>query len=160
MKWKLRYSVTGLLAAILLMGLPLAWVHYQLHERAVFEQQLRARLKGKHRGVFLGYSPHLPKHWLYGFFEDTRNVNQICKVRLGGDFNDADLPVLDEIPSLEEIELYETRVTDEGLMHLAGRHPRLSILNIHGRAVTKEGVARFKRARPSVQVTLNYRVVR
>jgi hypothetical protein len=148
--------MTGLLAAILILGLPLAGIHHQLNKRASHEQRLRAKLGG---GVFLGYSPHLPKHGLYGFFEDTHNINQICEIGLFGESHtDADLFVLDEIPNLEKIRLHITKVTDEGLMHLARHHPRLQTLDIDSRIITKEGIARLKLARPGVKVILNYRV--
>jgi hypothetical protein len=149
---KVRFSIAGMLAAVLVVGLLLAWVRVQLNQHASFEDSLRAKLEKPNTSVFTAYSYHLPRRRLFGFFETGRNVNQLCEIGLGGGITDDDLLVLDQIPNLEKIQLYDTKVTDAGLMHLT-RHARLASLDITGRSVTTEGVAAFQRARPTVRVT-------
>jgi hypothetical protein len=121
LKLRLRYTMTALLAAILLIGLPLAWVRHNIDERTAYRAQMHALLT--ERGNFVRYHARLPRHPWYGFFEDAQNPNQLLGVTVAGwDFGDDDLPLFDPFPNLEEIELRDTHVTDVGLLYLARKH--------------------------------------
>jgi hypothetical protein len=69
MKLKPRYTMMALLAVILIIGLPLAWVRHKLDER----RQVYNYFLGR---VYVSYDARLPAHPLYGYFEDARNPNQ------------------------------------------------------------------------------------
>jgi hypothetical protein len=151
MKWKPRYTLTALLAAILLIGLPLAWVRHQLDKRAAYRKQLYDDFV--EQGVYVHYHFGLPKHPRYGYFEDVKNPNQLKGIAFSGpDFDDDELHRFDVLPNLEEIEMYETHVTDAGLLYLAWQHPHLTKVKVTSHIITKDGVARFRLARPGVQV--------
>jgi hypothetical protein len=149
---KIRFSIAGMLAAILLLGLPLAWVRVELNHRAAFEATLRAKLEKPNASVFTGYSYRLPRHRLFGYFESGQNVNQLCEIGLGGEITDDDVRVLDEFPNLEIVRLYETNVTDAGLLHLARQHPYLTTVEVTGGKITRDGVKKIQMERPGVAI--------
>jgi hypothetical protein len=147
MKLKPRYTLTVLLAAILLIGLPLAWYKNQLERRDARTEELLSR-----EGVFFMFSFKAPKHDYYGAFEDIETLDGVVEVHLHSyEIGDDDLEIFDEIPNVQRVKLLGTQVTDAGLMRLA-RCPRLEHVEINSLAITKDGIAAFQAARPRVRV--------
>jgi hypothetical protein len=64
---------------------------------------------------------------------------------------DAGLRHLAGHPRLESLYLFDTRITDAGLVYL-GEMPGLKLLELSGTQVTTAGAARFRQARPKVNV--------
>lgn len=77
---------------------------------------------------------------------------QVENIAVRGDtFGDAQLPLLQPFSSVKILYLDDSLVTDEGLANLPDL-PQLKEIYLKHTAVTPDGVAAFKRARPSVFV--------
>jgi hypothetical protein len=150
MKLKPRYTMTALLAVILIIGLPLAWVRHKLDERAASNKALSDLHE---RGFFITYHAGLPAHSWYGYFDHVQNPEQADTASITGSrITDDDLRVLDQFVNLREIRISETSITDEGLLHLAKQHQHLRFVSISECKVTRDGVARFRMERPGVPI--------
>ena len=66
-------------------------------------------------------------------------------------FTDTGLIELKELTSLEQLNLYGTKVTDIGLIHLKGL-PRLQWLDLRDTHVTDAGIADLMRTLPNVEI--------
>ena len=66
---------------------------------------------------------------------------------------DAGLVHLAGLTSLELLDLSRTRVTDAGLVHLAGL-TNLKVVDLSGTRITDEGVSALMRTRPNLGVQL------
>ncbi len=146
---KLRFSVTALLAAIVLLGAPLARLHYHLNQRGAYLNELREL---KRRGAGMGINVAIEKPYLYQWYDGDEDwIEEIHSVHLRGEVDDDDLRLLQPLPNLQQVYIRHTNVTDVGLLHLT-QIPKLKMVRVSSHIVTDEGVRRFRQNRPDVQL--------
>jgi len=61
------------------------------------------------------------------------------------------LAELKQLPKLEQLNLYGTAVTDEGIQQLA-TYPQLKVVYLWKTKVTPQGIERLKRAKPTLKI--------
>jgi hypothetical protein len=68
------------------------------------------------------------------------------------DVTDDDLALLTHFPDLVRLWLWDTRISDAGLDHLANRNPPLEFLDLVQTDVTESGYDTFRRASPNCEI--------
>jgi hypothetical protein len=135
----LATMVLAVVAAGLRIGVPI-W-RQQVASREI--ERLRGQIEVRNDGPL----------WLQELMgpKDAQIFNVITRVRLGGtDFGDDDMGVLSGLATVERLVLYNTRVTDSGLVHVRGLR-NLKGLYLHGTRVTDAGLTPLK-ALPQLRV--------
>jgi hypothetical protein len=149
MKIKVRYQLSWLLALVVALGPPFAWLHYELRRRAACEEALRSIIN---RGASVSTNAAIEEHWLYSLAEGDVYFDRVESVDANDcDFGDGDLAKLQCLPRLEQVSLSNTKVTDAGLLHLAEIGSLKRIL-LHRSLITEEGLRRFHKAKPDVDI--------
>src|SRR5262249_45735470 len=104
----------------------------------IYRQQVARGAIGRLRGGLedKNHGPQWLRKWLG--YDRTRAFDVINVVRLGGtEFGDSDMQFLIGLGSVEHVVLYDTHVTDSGLVHIRTLG-RLKRLYLHGTQVTDE----------------------
>ena len=63
------------------------------------------------------------------------------------------MPYLKDLPALEQLNLYGTNITDEGLKQLAS-FKNLSVIYLRKTKVTANGIEQFKKERPNITIEM------
>ena len=146
-------SLKGMLVAMMLVGLPFAWLAY---ERIEVQKREVAIAAIKHLGgiVDLDEAQEFRPKWLLSML-GGKSVGEVVRVDFQGtEVTDADLEHLAGFMKLKALLLEGTQVTDAGLAHLA-RLKQLEILHLSETAVTSAGLAHIAGLRALRELSLS-----
>jgi hypothetical protein len=108
-------------------------------------------------GVWNGSTDAPGKPWLKGVLGEHYAAEPV-EVQLfihsnmrPEEFSDEDAILVSRVPTIEWLALFDTKLTDEGLMYL-GAIRDLGRLDVEGTLVTKAGVKKFRQLRPDVDL--------
>ena len=162
---KIRFSLRGLLLAVLVLGCGLGWFVSELRQ-AKQRGEAVANIRNARGHATYDYQVHPEADWMVprmlrawigeGFLSDVEKVSihnsrdrdlesvrclkRVNDLRLNSRYvTDAGLSCLDELENLERLDLWCNQVTDDGLRHIRGLR-KLSVLDLYGTQITDAGL--------------------
>ena len=92
---------------------------------------------------------------IFGFGVDGATGVEFHNAKLADDDLAVMRPVLESLPKISYLFLFETEITDTGLMHLSGLQ-QLRSIDLRGTRVTPEGVARLQKLLPKCRLVTSF----
>jgi hypothetical protein len=162
---KIRFSLRGLLLAVLLLGCGLGWLVSELRQ-AKQRRETVSKIRNVRGHATYDYQVHPEADWILprllrawigegflsrvekvsihnardGDLESVRNLRSLNDLRLNSRYvTDAGLSCLGALESLERLDLWCSQVTDDGLRHIRGLR-KLSVLDLYGTRITDAGL--------------------
>jgi len=155
-RW-LQFSLKTLLALVVLLSLPLAWLGSKLdHKRR--ESEAVTAIEKLNAWVEYDWSaksdteapgPNWLRRWLGNdFFATVKRVT----FRTGNDLTDAELVHFERLNGVKELNLQDAYVTNAGVFRLA-QLKAMRVLKLEGTHVTAVGVAELRKALPDCEIS-------
>ena len=144
-----QFRLRTLLIGVLLLSLPLSWFAVRMERARAVQDVLRLGGTVGFRLVEVHWSERLP--WVRGLLgEDFFDEPQLVSFQYNR-ITDADLVCIEDLITLDYLDLYGTQITDAGLEHIKGL-ANLKELDVRRTQVTPEGVKRLEEALPNCQI--------
>lgn len=180
LKQRAQFGLGTLLAMILVLALPCAWVANEMH-KAKPQQELAQSVERDGGWLIYDrryqYDEYLHQRWLLALFgrdyfldiahvildngdlvDKLRVLPQLKSVCFRPNATDSDLKNLNHFPQLEWIDLNKSQITNDGLAYLADL-PKLESIYLDGTNVTDDGLMQLSKFRSLKCVRVNFAIV-
>ena len=167
-RWRFQFSVRSLLIFVTLFGVACSW--FAVKEREAIRQR-RTILTLHHADFQLAYDYEIDASGEL-IYQARSHVPQCLRELFGEDYfanviyaeacdeflrrsrvTDDDLQLLQDVPHLQILRLWQSTITDAGLRHIAKLKGLKRLILIHTK-VTNAGIAKLQKALPNCTITI------